>query len=145
MKPVRMIGNASEDVRRLNPKLFESQEQNHFADVGKMVAEKGRTRRMNKTEARFLEVLRRLHPDGLIVEQPTRFFRFRNGDSYTPDFIVIASGAITSYEVKGGYRGAGWEQGYERYHRAKEAFAGYGVAFVLATWNTRQKEWEFEK
>lgn len=141
-KPVR-IENASEDFRRLNPQLFVTQGYSQNTSNVRRIAVSPE-RRMNKTEARFLDVLVRLYPDGLIIPQPTRLFRFENKDSYTPDFVVIDKGAIIAYEVKGGYRGAGWEQGYERFHRAKEAFRKYQITFILATWNTKQKQWEYE-
>jgi len=35
-------------------------------------------------------------------------------------------------EVKGGYRGPGWEQGMERHRRARDCFSTYFL-FTLAT------------
>ena len=105
-------------------------------------------RRMTKTEARFYGHLQSEHANEkhLIVPQPTRFFRFGNGDTYTPDFIVICDIGIVVYEVKGGYKGAGYEQGYERYYRAKEKFESseLRITFFLVTWNRKTYQWDYE-
>ena len=105
-------------------------------------------RRMTKTEARFYGHLQSEYTNEkhLIVPQPTRFFRFDNGDTYTPDFIVICDIGIVVYEVKGGYKGAGCEQGYERYYRAKEKFESseLRITFFLVTWNRKTYQWDYE-
>ena len=105
-------------------------------------------RRMTKTEARFYGHLQGEYANEkhLIVPQPTRFFRFPNGDTYTPDFIVICDIVIVVYEVKGGYKGAGYEQGYERYYRAKEKFESQDlrITFFLVTWNKKTYQWDYE-
>lgn len=106
-------------------------------------------RRMNKTEERFFDLLKNdIYADErdtvLIVPQPTRFFRFPNGDTYTPDFLVIHQCGVTVYEVKGGYKGHGAEQGYERFHRAAEKFGRHGITFILATWDRERDEWVYE-
>ena len=102
--------------------------------------------KMNKTEARFLEILKRDYKGALVIPQPTRFFRFPNGDTYTPDFLVINGDGVFVFEVKGGYRGPGWQQGYERYHRAKERFesAENHIDFQLVTWDAKMREWSYE-
>jgi hypothetical protein len=105
-------------------------------------------RRMTKTEARFYGHLQGEYSNEkhIIVPQPTRFFRFDNGDTYTPDFIVICDIGIVVYEVKGGYKGAGYEQGYERYYRAKEKFESseLRITFFLVTWNRKTYQWDYE-
>ena len=82
----------------------------------------------------------------MIIPQPTRFFRFDNGDTYTPDFLTIEffpdeTSKVVSWEVKGGYKGAGADQGYERFFRAKERFAQYGIDFVLVEWDKDRMTW----
>ena len=105
-------------------------------------------RRMTKTEARFYGHLQSEYANEkhLVIPQPTRFFRFDNGDTYTPDFIVICDIGIVVYEVKGGYKGAGCEQGYERYYRAKEKFESQDlrITFFLVTWNRKTYHWDYE-
>lgn len=105
-------------------------------------------RKMNKTEARFYELLKSeyANEESVIIPQPTRFFRFDNGDTYTPDFIVLCATGMLVYEVKGGYKGAGYEQGYERYHRAKEKFESQVLrtVFFLVTWDRDGHKWEYE-
>lgn len=112
-----------------------------------VVTEKNPERKLNKTEERFHEYLKTefKNEPHLIVPQPTRFFRFGNGDTYTPDFIVISDCGISVYEVKGGYRGAGWEQGYDRYFRAKEKFESYElrITFYLVEWDRKNREWKW--
>lgn len=104
-------------------------------------------RRMTKTEARFYDHLKAeyAHEKHVIIPQPTRFFRFDNGDTYTPDFIVLCATGMLVYEVKGGYKGAGYEQGYERYFRAKEKFESYDlrITFFIVTWNRDLHQWDY--
>lgn len=49
---------------------------------------------------------------------------FDDGDRYTPDVLLAWPRGLTMtlYEVKCGYRGPGWEQGMERFKRAKAVF-----------------------
>jgi hypothetical protein len=104
-------------------------------------------RRMTKTEARFYELLKSeyANEESVIIPQPTRFFRFDNGDTYTPDFIVLCDTGMLVYEVKGGYKGAGYEQGYERFFRAKEKFESYDlrITFFIVTWNRDLHQWDY--
>lgn len=70
------------------------------------------------------------------VCQPTRLLPLPGGGTYTPDFLVLVPGGEpVSAEVKGGYRGPGWEQGVERYRRAASEWDGRGLRFVMATWD----------
>jgi hypothetical protein len=59
--------------------------------------------------------------------------RFPDGDRYTPDIVGYPGfdfDRIKLIEVKGGYRGPGWEQGHERFKRAKERW-GDDYDFVM--------------
>lgn len=115
-----------------------------------------RADKLNKTEARFLAELRRSMAgqrsaiqelDGLDIWcydiQPPRFFEFEDGDTYTPDFLLLAGGrGQIVAEIKGGYRGPGWEQGWERFKRAAEVFGRErGREFWLCEWKPRESRW----
>lgn len=115
-----------------------------------------RVDKLNKTEARFLQELRRSMAgmmsaipelDGLDIWcydiQPPRFFEFEDGDTYTPDFLLLAGGrGQIVAEIKGGYRGPGWEQGWERFKRAAAAFGrDRGREFWLCEWRPRESRW----
>ncbi len=69
-----------------------------------------------------------------VIPQPCRLFPLAGGGSYTPDLLAWRNGfpGVLVVEVKGGYRGAGWEQGYERYKRAADAFDCHAWRFCLA-------------
>ena len=115
-----------------------------------------RVDKLNRTEARFLAELRRSMAgqrsampelDGLDIWcydiQPPRFFEFEDGDTYTPDFLLMAGGrGQIVAEIKGGYRGPGWEQGWERFKRAAAAFGRErGREFWLCEWMPRESRW----
>ena len=115
-----------------------------------------RVDKLNKTEARFLQELRRSMAgqrsaipelDELEIWhydiQPPRFFEFEDGDTYTPDFLLLAGGrGQIVAEIKGGYRGPGWEQGWERFKRAASAFGrDRGREFWLCEWRPRESRW----
>jgi hypothetical protein len=93
-------------------------------------------RRKTKAEAAFLEILRAWRHKGMIrqwLEQAV-ILRFADGTTYRPDYTAVThQGELWHIEVKGGYRGPGWEQGYERFRRARDVFQGPGVRLVLAT------------
>ena len=75
--------------------------------------------------------------------QPPRFFEFEDGDTYTPDFLLLAGGrGQIVAEIKGGYRGPGWEQGWEQFKRAAAAFGrDRGREFWLCEWRPRESRW----
>lgn len=84
--------------------------------------------RMTKTEAEF---------NRIFLEGSGKFeaitLRMTNGHKYTPDFIVVDSlGAITAYEVKGGYR-------LGSYQRARLAFDQAKVEFPWITFRWHEK------
>ena len=97
----------------------------------------GRPRRaLNKTEEEWGRRLAVLSPSSRVFAQPTRFFALRGGGTYTPDFLQFNKEGlpVIVWEVKGGYRGPGWEQGYERYKRAAlEHSDGEIFQFKMAT------------
>lgn len=115
-----------------------------------------RVEKLNKTEARFLQELRRSMAgmtsaipeleelDVLNYDiQPPRYFEFEDGDTYTPDFLLLAGGrGQIVAEIKGGYRGPGWDQGWERFKRAAAAFGRErGREFWLCEWRPRESRW----
>lgn len=166
MTRIDLSATASDSVRRLNPAIFGGGTPKTHADAKKTVkrvlareaaktpagaicgGNSGITRqkRMNKTEARAMEWLR-LQGFTDIIAQPTRLFPLAGGGSYTPDFLAWVPGepGVLVVEVKGGYRGPGWEQGYERYRRAALQYSCHlPWSFALLTWHARRREWTFE-
>jgi len=84
----------------------------------------------NKAEAGWIEHLRRHRPDETVLPHAVTLV-FRDGDRYTPDVLTVnRDGLVTLYEVKGGYRGPGWEQGIERFKRAVAEFPGLRLVLV---------------
>lgn len=78
----------------------------------------------NKAEAEWAGILRRRYPSATVTPHGMTL-RFPDGDTYTPDVLMAfdrGNFAVILYEVKAGYRGPGWEQGMERFKRAKAAF-----------------------
>lgn len=94
--------------------------------------------KMNKSEAAVFEMLKAKYPLSLILPQCLKL-PFGDNTSYTPDFMFMHPWVTTTLiEVKGGYRGPGWEQGMERYRRAKEK---WGKWFVFELWEKKDGEW----
>ena len=112
----------------------------------KHTKELSRLEKCNKTETRFFrEVLMRAPGRLVILPQPPRFLELTGGGTYTPDYLVLPdSGPAIVVEVKGGYRGPGWDQGYERYKRAALEWDGKGFRFAMATWDAKDKTWWLE-
>lgn len=103
---------------------------------------------MNKTERMFfMMLLADWCGRGFVKPQATRFFPLKGGGTYTPDFMVFPDDGshVRIYEVKGGYRGPGWDQGYERYKRTALQYDGDIFDFYMATYNRKKREWTIEK
>jgi hypothetical protein len=145
-----LLAHANADFVRLNPHLQPAAARGAFRPPrGKPPRARRESTRLdscNKTEARFYrEVLARADKTLVILPQPPRFFELTGGGTFTPDFLVLAEvGPVHVVEVKGGYRGPGWEQGYERYKRAALEWNGCGFRFLLATWNAKSQGWTME-
>jgi len=61
-------------------------------------------------------------------------------DSYSPDvFVQWDDGSFTLYEVKGGYRGPGWEQGWERFKRACSTWPS--LPLEMWEWDRKKHVW----
>ena len=101
---------------------------------------------MNRTEARCLARLLESVPERCVFAQPCRFFALAGGGTYTPDFLVVRPGEpVRAIEVKGGYRGPGWEQGVERYRRAALEWSdGILFQFEMHTWDRARREWRVD-
>jgi hypothetical protein len=93
-------------------------------------------RRKTKAETAFVAILAAWRHRGLIrqwLDQAVTL-RFEDGTRYTPDYTAIThQGELWHIEIKGGYRGPGWEQGYERFRRARDVFSCPGARLVMAT------------
>ena len=95
---------------------------------------------MSKSEELVAAVLREKYNGGEVIAQQVRnLFMLAGGVMYIPDFMVFRpDGIINVIEVKGGYRGAGFEQGEERY---KSAAAQYSKApFYFSLWRVDNKK-----
>jgi hypothetical protein len=106
----------------------------------------GRTRldRCNKTELRFYREWLERDFASVVIVQPPRLFELEGGGTYTPDFVEVRPCGVVVWEVKGGYRGPGWEQGIERFKRAAAQYDGEYLSFALATWDSKEKRWRLE-
>ena len=117
------IGNASDAVRKLNPKLFGGKpgtdgkwEKVHAPDSESIKKQSKRIRQdpkplLNKLESEFLTMLTAYHPNAVIWKQALRW-KLGNGIWYKPDFAAFVAsypwaGApmkvtkLTCWEVKG--------------------------------------------
>ena len=96
---------------------------------------------MSKCEELVLQALHEQYKDGAHIAQQVRnVFMLAGGVMYIPDFVVFRpNGVIEIIEVKGGYRGPGYEQGEERY---KSAAAQYGnkAPFNFSLWRVNSKD-----
>ena len=172
-KRIDLSATASESVRRLNPAIFGQSPENAQKRTQKRESPKAhintgqapksrlnggktgflaksgcgivRQKRMNKTETRAMQWLI-FQGYEHIIAQPTRLFPLAGGGTYTPDFLAWNSSdsIILVIETKGGYRGAGWEQGYDRYKRAAAQYDGGPLRFVMLTWSAKRREWSGE-
>jgi hypothetical protein len=93
------------------------------APPDKPKARAARGQKLTKAEEKVLAHLQRLNPDTRVVPHGLRL-SFDDGTTYTPDLVVYEYEPcrFRLVEVKGGYRGPGWEQGYERFRRARDVF-----------------------
>ena len=155
-----------DNIKRLNPQIFDETamplmgcpiSRGKALDMGKIPsapipskidaknAKLDNMPKLNKTEMRFFRDCL-ADADGVVIAQPTRFFRLSGGGTYTPDFILIHGGGVTVYEVKTqGAHYHGWEQGYDRYKRAALEFSRPWLTFVMATWQGKLKTWKIEE
>lgn len=154
-----------DNIKRLNPQIFDKTamplmgrpvSEGKKADMGKIPsaalpskidarnAKLDNMPKLNKTEMRFFRDCL-ADADGVVIAQPTRFFRLTGGGTYTPDFILIHGGGVNVYEIKmKGARYHGWEQGYERYKRAAYEFSRLCIVFIMAVWDGKAKKWDAE-
>lgn len=134
--------NASNAFKTANPHLFGAVDPQNVKS--REIENKSRLDSLNKTERRFYdEILKGVDKKSVIV-QPSRLFELQGGGTYTPDFLVIADGKAFAIEIKGGYRGPGWEQGYERYKRAAAQWNGGWFKFCMWTWDRKANKWDCE-
>ena len=141
----------SDDLRRRNPAIFgqpgdAAQAVPRRAGNGAESAHRERRGGTSKTETRFFETFlepRAKSGEIRVLAQP-RIFSLEGGGTYTPDFVAVTPSGIEVYEVKGGYRGPGWEQGHERYKRAALQWACPFIKFTMATWSRKDAKWTIE-
>ena len=150
---------ASEDVRRKNAEIFGNaplekpvpvETPFSFSTHRPMEAiedddkRKPRLLTLNKTERRFYDSFLATQ-DGIdfkAIIQPSRFFELEKSGTYTPDFLVFTPGKpVAVIEIKGGYKGPGAEQGYERYYRAAQQYDGKFFEFLMYTWVAKERQW----
>jgi hypothetical protein len=105
--------------------------------------EPGAVRQLNKAETRALDKARREWPRAIIMAQALTL-PLSGGDTYRPDIVILKPcdwfrGSLLRMvlvEVKGGYKGPGWEQGVERYKRAVVEYP----ALEFELWDMAAKE-----
>ena len=101
---------------------------------------------LNRTERRYYDdFLREMRETGraLVMSQQVRI-PLEGGGGYIPDFVIWAHGVVEVVEIKGGYKGAGWEQGWDRYKRAAAYLERFGVKCKLAEWMPMEKKWKIQ-
>lgn len=99
-------------------------------------ARRRRTLKMTRAEQAVYEILGKGGYE-TVAQQVRNLFMLDGGGMYIPDFIAFAPGQpALAVEVKGGYRGPGAEQGYERYRRAALQYSGRGC-FAFELWTVR--------
>ena len=106
---------------------------------------KSKIKAMNKTEQRCMATLRDYCGDDVVILPQCLVLPLEGGGTYRPDFMVMnpAGPRVRLIEVKGGYKGPGWEQGIERYRRARQQW-GQKFAFEMWTWDRKAKTWKVE-
>lgn len=101
---------------------------------------------LNKTERRYYDAFlreRRESGEALVMSQQVRI-PLEGVGGYIPDFVVWAHGGVEVVEIKGGYKGAGWEQGWDRYKRAAAYLERFGVKCTLAEWMPKEHRWNIQ-
>jgi len=114
--------------------------------------DKDSPRKLNKTEQRWFEYAKEGFVEGWDAIFPQcRVLPLKGGGSYRPDFEWItpltSEGGVVRIvliEIKGGFKGPGWEQGLERFRRARAEWE-HIFKFELWTWKAKEKKWEVEK
>lgn len=152
MPRMKDIGTPSNAFIRLNPGLFGSSGCSDTVETEKPLETPkiGLSWHvsLNKTEARFYDYMKDYifgKEAVTVIVQASRFFKLKGGGTYTPDFMAFKhDGTLPCYvfEVKGGYRGAGWEQGYDRYKRTALEYEGPCFHFVMAEWDRKKVAWK---
>lgn len=131
-----LAASGSADFRRLNPGLFGDSvlaEDVVAASEERGVRIPGPTVRsvakLNVSEKRVAALLA---AQGMTVVGQALRLPLSGGGEYRPDLVAWSPGcaSVLVVEVKGGYRGPGWEQGYDRYKRAALEWDGAPLVFV---------------
>jgi hypothetical protein len=99
--------------------------------------------KLNGTEKRWLEERADDFPTALVIPHAL-ILPLDGGGTYRPDFFVLEGDAcIHLIEIKGGYVGPGWEQGIERFRRARTQWGKY-FNFQMWEWHKDTKKWTVE-
>jgi hypothetical protein len=106
---------------------------------------KPRVPKMKKTEQRWFDTIPATHFPSATVLPQALTLPLTDGGTYRADFLLVyLSRYPTLIEVKGGYTGPGWEQGMERYRRARTQWENV-FAFELWEWEGKTKRWKVER
>lgn len=131
-----LAANGSEDFRRLNPALFGGTRaaenllrERDAAGLPPPGPPVRTVARLNTSETRVAALLA---AQGMVVVGQALRLPLSGGGEYRPDLVAWSPGcaSVLVVEVKGGYRGPGWEQGFERYKRAALEWDGAPLVFV---------------
>jgi hypothetical protein len=117
----------------------------HAVPVVETPRAKPRVKALNKTEQRWLDTIAKTHFAGATVLPQALTLPLKDGGTYRVDFLcVYLSRYPVVIEIKGGFKGNGWEQGIERYRRARTQWEKV-FGFELWTWEGKTKRWKVEK
>ncbi len=99
-------------------------------------------RKLNKTEQRFFEFAKATWGTQCAIIPQCLALPLDGGGTYHPDFLIVGQeGVPLLVETKGGYLGHGWEQGIERFRRARHQWERW---FRFELWEWKDKKWSVE-
>lgn len=116
------VENVPAHIKAINPHLFAGDAPVRVAAKPQGAVFKDREVKLNLAEQKVLAWAQRNWPTALIIPHGLTL-KFPDGTRYNPD-IVVYDQAVRPIliECKSGYRGPGWEQGHERFRRARDLF-----------------------
>lgn len=132
----------SRDIDTANTVKTRVKAQSGGRGILKRCSSKGKKKRDDvydsDAEARFAQWVLTWPNRPVYVQPHPKPIKLSDGQEFRVDFLLIFDGGTYQYaEVKGGYKGPGWEQGHERYKRARAEHPM--VRFGMYEWTG--KEW----
>jgi hypothetical protein len=130
--PTTLPSTPSKSTLTRNPHLWPAQELTKGVQVPKTQNIATEEQRLNKTERRFLAILRARHGQNVRVQAITLVLA--NRCRYTPDFSVCFFGKLILWEIKGGFIR---EDSWIKLKMAARLYPEFD--FVMAQW--KNGEW----